>query len=104
MGGFLSGSVIKNPSANAGDMSSVPDPGRSREPRLLSLCSRAAELQLLNACAAGAEGLALEPELHHGRSHRNEKPVRGGSSSPCSPQPQKKPSRQLRPSEVKIKK
>ena len=58
MGGFLGGSVVKNPSANAGDMSSVPDPGRSREPQLLSLCSRAAELQLLNPCAAGAEGLA----------------------------------------------
>ena len=27
--GFLGGSVVKNPLANAGDMGSIPDPGRS---------------------------------------------------------------------------
>ena len=26
--GFHGGSVVKNPPANAGDMSSIPDPGR----------------------------------------------------------------------------
>jgi len=28
--GFPGGSVVKNPSANAGDMGSTPDPGRSK--------------------------------------------------------------------------
>ena len=28
-GGFLSGSVVKNSPANAGDKGSIPDPGRS---------------------------------------------------------------------------
>ena len=27
--GFPGGSVVKNPPANAGDMGSIPDPGRS---------------------------------------------------------------------------
>ena len=31
--GFLGGSVVKNPPANAGDMSSIPDLGRSHMPR-----------------------------------------------------------------------
>ena len=30
--GFLGGSVVKNPSANAGDMDSIPDMGRSHMP------------------------------------------------------------------------
>jgi len=30
--GFPDGSVVKNPSANAGDMSSIPDLGRSHMP------------------------------------------------------------------------
>ena len=53
--GFLGGSVVKNPPANAGDTGAVPDPGRSHmpqgnwahEPQLGSLCSRAQEPQLL---------------------------------------------------------
>ena len=47
--GFLGNSVIKNPPANAGDMGSVPNPGRSyvlwsnyaHVPQPRSLCSRA---------------------------------------------------------------
>ena len=52
---FPGGSVVKNSMANAEDMGSIPDLGRSlmpwtnwtRGPQLLSLCSRAQELQLL---------------------------------------------------------
>ena len=32
-GGFAGGSVVKNLLANAGDMGSIPDPGRSHTPR-----------------------------------------------------------------------
>ena len=47
VGGFPGGSVVKNPPANAGDMSSIPGSGEdptcnwARVPQLLSLCSRA---------------------------------------------------------------
>ena len=61
--GFLSGAVVKNPPANAGDTSSSPGPGRShmlrgswaREPQLLSLRSRAREPQLLSPRATTTE-------------------------------------------------
>ena len=51
--GFPGGSVVKNPPANAGELDSIPGPGRSHVPRsthacvrqLLSLCSRAWETQ-----------------------------------------------------------
>ena len=51
--GFPGGSVVKNPSSNAGDMGSIPDPRRSHmpqsnkacAPRLLSLCSRTWKLR-----------------------------------------------------------
>ena len=51
---FPGGSVVKNLPANAGDTGSIPDPGRFHMPwsnkacalQLLSLCSRAQELQL----------------------------------------------------------
>ena len=33
MGGFAGGSVVKNLPANAGDMGSIPDPGRSHMPQ-----------------------------------------------------------------------
>ena len=74
--GFLGGTVVKNPPANARDTGSSPGPGRShmpwsnkaRAPQLLSLRSRAREPQLLKpAC--------LEPVLRNKRSHRNEKPA-----------------------------
>ena len=55
-GGFPGGSVVKNLPANAGNMGSVPHRARSHMPQsdeagtsqLLSLCSRAWELQLLS--------------------------------------------------------
>ena len=55
--GFSSGSVVKNPLANAEDMCSNPDPGRSHMPRsnyayaphLLNLGSSAWELQVLKS-------------------------------------------------------
>ena len=31
--GFSGGAVVKNPPAKAGDMSSIPDPGRSHMPQ-----------------------------------------------------------------------
>ena len=53
---FPGGAVVKNLSANAGDMDSSPGPGGShvpwsneaRKPQLLSLHSRAHETQLLS--------------------------------------------------------
>ena len=72
--GFPSGTVVKNPPANAGDAGLSPGPGRSHmlrsnsacAPQLLSLCSRAREPQLLKP-------MNLEPVLLNKRSHRNEK-------------------------------
>ena len=69
--GFPGGSVVKNPPASAGDRNSIPDPGRchvprsnkSREPQLLSLCSRARELQLLNPVHPTAHALQQEKAL-----------------------------------------
>ena len=74
--GFPGGTVVKNPPANAGDKGSSPGPGSSHmpqskeahAPQLLSLHSRARELQLRTpAC--------LEPVLRNKRSQRNEKPT-----------------------------
>ena len=64
--GFPDGSVVKNPPANTGETGSIPGPGRSqhateqlgRAPQLLSLCSRAWELQLLSPCVATSEACA----------------------------------------------
>ena len=65
---FPRGSVVQNQPANAGDMGSIPGPGRShmpwsnkaRVPQLLSLCYGAQEPQLLSPCAATTE--ARRPE------------------------------------------
>ena len=61
--GFPGGSVVKNLPATAGDMGSIPGLERShmpqsnqaRAPQLLSLCSRARELQLLSPCTVTPE-------------------------------------------------
>ena len=61
--GFPGGSVVKNLSASSGDMGLTLDLGRSHTPQsswacapqLLSLCSRARELQLLSPRAATTE-------------------------------------------------
>ena len=60
---FPGGVVVENPPANAGDMGSIPGPGRSHMPRsnqacalrLLSLRSRDHEPQLLSPCATTTE-------------------------------------------------
>ena len=78
IGGFPGGAVVKNPPANAGDMSSSPGPGRShmpqsneaRAPQLLSLHSRAREPQLLSPRATTTE--AREPRA---RARQQEKPL-----------------------------
>ena len=67
---FPGGAVVKNPPANAGDMGSIPGPGRSHMPRsnwacapqLLSRRSRAREPQLLRLCATTTEARALQQE------------------------------------------
>ena len=63
---FPGGTVVKSPPASAGDMDSIPGPGRShmplssrtRAPQLLSLLSRAHEPQLLSLRATTTEALA----------------------------------------------
>ena len=81
--GFPGGSVVENPSANAGDAGLTPGPGRfhmlqscwAHGPQLPSLCSRARELPLLSSHAAATEArMCLETVLRNQRSHCNEKP------------------------------
>ena len=48
--------MVKNPPANAGDMGSSPDLGKSHTPQLL-------------------KPVRLEPMLHNKRGHCNEKPA-----------------------------
>ena len=43
---FPSGLVVKNPSANAGDMGSIPGPGRFHIPQSRNFC-KASELVLM---------------------------------------------------------
>ena len=55
MGSFHSGSVVKNPPANAGDTDSIPDLGRSHMPRsnearVLSLPCQRATITALMCC------------------------------------------------------
>ena len=68
LGGFPGGTGVWNPPANAGDMGSSPGPGGSHvlrsnwacAPQLLSLRSRARELQLLSPRAT-----TTEPTCHN---------------------------------------
>ena len=79
---FPGGSVVKSLPANAGDMGSIPGPGRfhmpqsnkAYAPQLLSLCSRALESQLLSPCAKLLKPVSLQPVLRYKRRHGNEKP------------------------------
>ena len=74
--GFLGGTVVKNPPADAGYTGLSPGSGRSHMPRsneahapqLLSLRSRARKPQLLKPTR-------LEPMLCNKRIHRSEKPA-----------------------------
>ena len=76
--------VIENPPADAGVKGSIPDPGRSHmaqskkacRPQLLSLCSRAQELQLLSPRVTTTEACCtLEPVLRNRRGYGDEKPA-----------------------------
>ena len=81
--GFPGGLMVKKPLCNARDTSSIPDPGRSHMPRskwahapqLLSLCSKAQELELLRP-------MYPEPTLPNKRSHCNEKLVNWNQEEP----------------------
>ena len=103
IGGFPGGAVVKNPPANAGDMSSSPGPGRShmpqsneaRAPQLLSLHSRAREPQLLSPRATTTE--AREPRA---RARQQEKPLQWEARAP---QLEKARMQQWRPNAAKNK-
>ena len=81
LAGFPGGSVVKNPPANAEDTGSIPGLGRSHmpqsslahAPQLLTLASRAWELQLLNPHATTTEAHAPQQEkpLNEKPSHCN---------------------------------
>ena len=62
--GLLAGSLVKNPPANAGDMGSIPSPGRSR-------CHGATKPVHHSYWRPNT----LEPVLQNKRSHHNEKPM-----------------------------
>ena len=53
--GFPAGSVVKNPPASAGDMGSIPEPGRS-------LCRGATRLHHSCGCATATEPVLQTPE------------------------------------------
>ena len=100
--GFLGGSVVKSPSANAGNWSLIPALWRSHKPwsnsacvpRPLSLCPRAWEPQLLSVSATTSE--ACMPRAH---ALQQEKTLQWGvctsqpESSSCEPQLEKKPAK-----------
>ena len=65
------GAVVKNPPANAGDMGSIPGPGRSHMPVRHNYW--ACMPQLLKPAH-------LEPELCNKRSHRTEKTAHGNEA------------------------
>ena len=77
--GFPGGSVVKNPPANAGDRSSIPDLGRSHVPwKKISPCAATAESVLQSPSTATPEPVlkplcpwALEALLHK-KSHCSE--------------------------------
>ena len=73
---FPGGAAVENPPANAGDMGSIPGPGRSHMPQsnkacaqLLSLCSIAREPQLLSPHAT-----TTEDRVPRARAPQQEKP------------------------------
>ena len=114
--GFPGGSVVMNPPARAGDMSSIPDLGQSHipwnnldgAPQLLSLYSRTWEPQPFNPCATAAKA-RLKPMLRNKRSHRREKPSHHKKESVPHPTARQsttggKPVQQHRPSTAEIRK
>ena len=73
-----------NPSANAGDTSSIPSPGRAHMPR--SPGSRATVTTTEAHVLQLPKPLRLEPVHHNKRSHLKEKPMHTINSSSHSPQ------------------
>ena len=109
--GFPGGIVVKNRPANAGDMGSSPGLGRSHMPRsnkahapqLLSLRSRARELQLLKPVCHNYWSLcATTTEARAPRAHapQEEKPLQWEARLP---QLEKAHVQQRRPNAVKNK-
>ena len=82
---FPGGAVVKNPPANAGDMGSIPGPGRSHmpwsnkshAPQLLRLRSGACELQLLSLYAT-----TTEAHMPRACALQQEKPLQWESHTP----------------------
>ena len=75
--GFPGGSVVENPPANAGDMSSIPGLGGSHMLQSNQVC---APQQLVLSLCTGAEPqppspCTIEPVLPNKRNHSNGKPV-----------------------------
>ena len=73
---FLGGPVVKNPPANAGDLGSIPGPGRSHM------------LQGSKPICHNYWACALEPVICNKRSQCNEKPAQCNGESPlqrCNP-------------------
>ena len=103
---ILGGLVVKNLPVNAGDTGSVSAPGKShmprrnwaRAPQLLSLCSRACELQLLKPTGPRAHALQRE------KPSQREAQVLQLESSPCSLQLAKSPHSIKDPAQPKINK
>ena len=77
--------MVKNLSANAEDMGSIPGPGRyhmpwsnkARVPKLLSLHSRARKPQLLSLCAT-----TIEAHVPTARALQQKKPLQWEASAP----------------------
>ena len=102
--GFLGYSVVKNPPANMGGMSLIPDPGKShilwskyaQTPQPLSLCSRARSCDYWihmswSPCSATTEDIIM----------RN--PCAATREQPLLPATREKPTQQQRPSTAKNK-
>ena len=92
--------MVKNAPANAGDMGSILNPGRSHMPRsnythapqLLGLCPRVWELQPLNV---------LEPLLRNRRRHCNAELVHHRCKATPGATPSQERAQQWRPSTAK---
>ena len=97
--------MVKNPPANAGDTGLILGLGRFHMtqnnsacvPQLLSLYSRAQELQLLKLVSPRAM-------LCNVRSHCNEKPSQGHEEQPLLATTREKPMEQQDPAQPKINK
>ena len=109
--GFPGASTVKNLPTNAGDSSSIPDPGRShmpgsnltRWPQLLSLWSRAQELQLLSPSATTTEAQGPEACAPQQKKATAIRRLRNSmKSSPPLAATTEKPPQQQRPSKPKI--